>query len=217
MLENHLAGLGSPSKHYSKVVWSGSLSLILVKTSKYQVLNELITFYYGSFRKYMCYYLNNKIDFRVIIWKNWWFFLHVQPSLWKLIVALKQEPQKESFGPLSRTVWITALLNLYCCDICGTLHRLLHGKKLRHTYLYTPCDQEHLARPRAPLFLTTEPRGWQVIKMKLCSWFCSYLVMTVCSGGDNIFTVRKLVFNWIKQPKSSLIRKQAKKTKRAYS
>lgn len=78
--------------HQTLLYRSGSLSLVLVKTSKYQVLNELITFYYGSFRKYMCYYLNNKIDFRVIIWKNWWFFLHVQPSLWMLIVSLKQEP-----------------------------------------------------------------------------------------------------------------------------
>ena len=92
---------------------------------------------------------------------------------------------------------------------------MLLRKKLRHSYLYTSCDQEHLARPGAPLFLTTEPRGWQVIKMKLCSLFCSYLVMTFCSGGDNIFTVRKLVFNWIKPPQSSLISKQAKKTKGA--
>ena len=85
-------GISQQTLLYSKVVWSGSLSLILVKTTTYQVLNELITFYYGSFRKYMCYYLNNKIDFRVIIWKNWWFVLHVQPSLWMLIVAFKQEP-----------------------------------------------------------------------------------------------------------------------------
>lgn len=87
-----MPGISQQTLLYSKVVWSGSLSLLLVKTSKYQVLNELIPFYYGSFRKYMCYYLNNKIDFRVIIWKNWWFFLHVQPSLWMLIMSLKQEP-----------------------------------------------------------------------------------------------------------------------------
>ena len=85
-------GISQQTLLYSKIVWSGSLSLILVKTTTYQVLNELVTFYYGGFRKYMCYYLNNKIDFRVIIWKNWWFVLHVQSSLWMLVVAFKQEP-----------------------------------------------------------------------------------------------------------------------------
>lgn len=166
----------------------------------------------------MCYYFN-KIDLNLIIWKDGWLFLPVQPSLWMLTV-LSVRIITGVFGPLSRKVWITSTLySLYCCrNTCGTLWRDCSSgsRELSPTYPYPPSGQQHLTRLRAPpaLFSPLSPgaagdknKNKALLIFTPESWHWLWWCITALIF---IFRTGKLVFNWIKQLQSSLIRKQRK-------
>lgn len=131
------------------------------------------------------------------------FNLAYQCWLWFSVGAMKGPLAPSTGQSDNRTGTLCSYLLLQCC---GTLWRDCSSgtRKLRHTYP-SPCSgHEHLARLMAPHFPIHWAQGWQETKIKLCSCFCSYLIMTFALEVHKthifFFRTRKLLFNWIKQP-----------------